>query len=821
MRLCPTCGRLSEDGVGACPVDGHATTEFTSTLAAGEALPGGFKVVAPLGVGQSGEVYEGQEEAGGSRVVIRLLSEDMAKDKRLSDVVRRHLLKQKEFDHRYVVRIRAVETHRERILVVRDWVDGRRLEDVLRDEGPQDVVRTLDLGLRICAALAEAHKVGLLHLQLRASNVFVVPAESGEGESIRLVDFGIGPRRKIGNRPVYGQPGTLSPEQIEGKIVSFKSDMFSAGLLLYRMLAGAPPWTGDADAVVKQILESPVPPIPARPESPVPLELWTFIRQTLEKKPIHRPLGMAQMADRLKELQGDAASGRLSIELPVPSAIVAPKASERSAPIGRIALKPRAAGGGGTGSVEVSGLPGPAAPEAPVDIEIPVDDGKQATVEIAPSMLGELKAVAAQGEKTTTIDVGAVDMLEDEKRPVAAVVPKPPAAAAPAAPVEAKRAAAKAPEKPVEKPAEQPVVTMRSAGRVPEGGSGEIVLPGLAAKAREEPIQPSSATMPIDADIIEEAAIPPPMRAAKRAGSAPPAGAAAVPVDGAAAYKRGLAYGLGGGLALAVIAFFCAMFLFRGKAPACPKAPACETVASAAGPGEPRLSAAGPMEVTAVGDAGASAPAARDAEEPAVEAASEPEPDAGAPAVEAAVEPAADSGGAAADAGTAPEREVSRPAAQDAGRAPERDVVRPSGQDAARPAEEDAAQPPRPEAGGGGADNAARATELVTQGDQALGARNFSAARAAYEEALQLQPGNNRAKIGLGRVAFQEGNFEEAVRWLEPIYRNQGNMDLGAAYVRLGRLPDAKAQFEKLLERNPNNAAAQSALDAVNRQLGQ
>jgi tetratricopeptide (TPR) repeat protein len=134
----------------------------------------------------------------------------------------------------------------------------------------------------------------------------------------------------------------------------------------------------------------------------------------------------------------------------------------------------------------------------------------------------------------------------------------------------------------------------------------------------------------------------------------------------------------------------------------------------------------------------------------------------------------------------------------------------------------DTARPPA-ETGGTApaADNIARANELVGQGDAALGARNFDAARAAYLEALGLQPANNRAKIGLGRAAFQQGDFEEAVRYLEPIYRNQGNMDLGVAYVRLGRLPDAKAQFEKLVERNPNNQDAVRALEAVNRQLGQ
>jgi hypothetical protein len=267
-----------------------------------------------------------------------------------------------------------------------------------------------------------------------------------------------------------------------------------------------------------------------------------------------------------------------------------------------------------------------------------------------------------------------------------------------------------------------------------------------------------------------------------------------------------------------VIALFCGIFLFRGK-PSCPKPPACEAVED-----ETRLSAAGPMEVTTAGDAGSSRPTAdtgsgerpaKDAE-PAGEAAAS---DAVPASEEATVPEEPDAAPSPADAGRAEERDAGASRAEDRAGAP-RDTGRVSGEDTTRPTPAEAT-PPRTDTGGGGTDDVARANELVTQGDQALAARNLSGARSAYEEALGLQPNNNRAKIGLGRVAFQEGDFEEAVRWLEPIYRNQGNMDLGAAYVRLGRLQDAKTQFEKLLERNPNNASAQSALDAVNRQLGQ
>ena len=86
-----------------------------------------------------------------------------------------------------------------------------------------------------------------------------------------------------------------------------------------------------------------------------------------------------------------------------------------------------------------------------------------------------------------------------------------------------------------------------------------------------------------------------------------------------------------------------------------------------------------------------------------------------------------------------------------------------------------------------------------------------------FEQALALEPGNRQARIGLGKAAFQQGDFAEAVRRLEPIYRSRGNMDLGVAYVRVGRIADAKRQFELILERDPDDADARRALDAVNR----
>jgi Flp pilus assembly protein TadD len=281
----------------------------------------------------------------------------------------------------------------------------------------------------------------------------------------------------------------------------------------------------------------------------------------------------------------------------------------------------------------------------------------------------------------------------------------------------------------------------------------------------------------------------------------------------AVSFKRGLIYGLGIGLAIAVIVFFLARFMGRPDR-ASPAAPPCEPQATGTDAGtasDPRLTAEGPMQVSVVVDAGGPDVPAQEAE-----GATPQEDQASAPADATDATPS-DAEQAAVDTAPAPTDMTAAPA----DRAVAADARTTATADAGRAVDARTDTGRVGTAGSVSAEDLARANELVTQGDAALAARDFGGARAAYQEALQLHPQNNRAKIGLGRAAFQQGNFEEAVQYLQPIYRNQGNMDLGMAYVRVGRLGDAQRQFEKLLERNPNNTDAQRALEAVNRQLGQ
>ena len=160
-----------------------------------------------------------------------------------------------------------------------------------------------------------------------------------------------------------------------------------------------------------------------------------------------------------------------------------------------------------------------------------------------------------------------------------------------------------------------------------------------------------------------------------------------------------------------------------------------------------------------------------------------------------------------ADAGPLPETEVpGEPAADDVG--------------AVEPAVDAAAVAVEPPENGDEEDAGPSVWRLVGLADRAMAQRDFDKARQLYQDVLDIRPGFRRARAGIGKVAFQESEFEEACRYLEPLYADRGNMMLGVIYTRLGRLQDAKRQFERVLRRTPNSVEAQRALEAVNRQLG-
>jgi hypothetical protein len=308
LNLCLKCGRLYDGELTRCPRDGEELLPYEATVHDGEHVAD-VVLGRMLGIGPCGKIVEGTEVATGRRVVVRLLGEELVGDKAGTDQLLHHLQQAKSFVHPGAVAIRAVVAQDTRVVVVREAVEGERLEDLLaRDEAlPAD--RALRITAQICTVLAAAHKVGLLHLQVRASNVFLVP-DAGPDHDVRLLDFGIGPPLRIGARRVFGATHGLAPEQVDLKLQpSAKTDIFATGLLLYHMLTGrtAYPRAGDP----AQLLTHALPPLCAPNGTAFPAGLDGLVRSMADRKPPLRPANMEAVLVRLRvvlqELQAIAA----------------------------------------------------------------------------------------------------------------------------------------------------------------------------------------------------------------------------------------------------------------------------------------------------------------------------------------------------------------------------------------------------------------------------------------------------------------------------------------------------------------------------------
>ena len=132
-----------------------------------------------------------------------------------------------------------------------EYVDGRTLRDIIRAEGPIDPARAAELGSEVAAALAAAHEQGIVHRDVKPANVLIA---SGTG-TVKVTELGIA--RAANARQGLTMPGTvlgtatyLSPEQAQGSEVDFRTDVYSLGMVVYEMLAGRPPFTGESPVAV-------------------------------------------------------------------------------------------------------------------------------------------------------------------------------------------------------------------------------------------------------------------------------------------------------------------------------------------------------------------------------------------------------------------------------------------------------------------------------------------------------------------------------------------------------------------------------------------
>ncbi|MFJ9311991.1 serine/threonine-protein kinase [Streptomyces cyaneofuscatus] len=252
----------------------------------------------PLGRGATGTVWRARqrETAGaeaavagqpGETVAIKVLKEELAND---ADVVMRFLRERSvllRLTHPNIVRTRDLVVEGDLLALVMDLIDGPDLHRYLRANGPLTPVAAALLTAQIADALAASHADGVVHRDLKPANVLL--DERGGGMTPMLTDFGIA---RLADSPgltrtheFVGTPAYVAPESAEGRPQTSAVDIYGAGILLYELVTGRPPFAG---GTALEVLHRHLSEEPRRP-STVPEPLWTVIERCLRKDPDQRP----------------------------------------------------------------------------------------------------------------------------------------------------------------------------------------------------------------------------------------------------------------------------------------------------------------------------------------------------------------------------------------------------------------------------------------------------------------------------------------------------------------------------------------------------
>jgi len=304
VLVCPKCRSIYSTENEFCGIDGHRLIESDEDPLIGLEIDR-YKIVSRLGTGAMGYVYLAEHTVLESKRAYKLLFGELGSDKRAMSRFKREAQALSKMRHPNIVTLVDFGTTPEGLtFLAMEYIAGKTLEQILKEDGALGSARSANIVRQMSAGLAEAHKLGFIHRDLKPGNVMLTKFD--DTEQVKILDFGLvsiageaEPATKITKTGyTLGTPRYLAPEQSQSAEVTFSADLYALGVILYEMIAGRPPFEGDMKTVIMRHLCEAPPPLPPSDG------LEALAISLMEKDPAYRPGSAASVVGIVDELAG-------------------------------------------------------------------------------------------------------------------------------------------------------------------------------------------------------------------------------------------------------------------------------------------------------------------------------------------------------------------------------------------------------------------------------------------------------------------------------------------------------------------------------------
>jgi serine/threonine protein kinase len=267
----------------------------------GSEVDGRYRVIELIGEGGMGKVYLAEHVEIGKRVALKVLHPSYSRMPDLVERFRREARAASKIGHPNIVDVTDSGTTADgSVYFVMEYLEGVELGSVIEREGALDVARALRITGQICRALSVAHREGIIHRDLKPENVYLITRD-GTADVVKVLDFGIAKtteaeaareRRLTSPGMAMGTPEYMSPEQAAGRPADARCDVYALGAILYEMVTGIPPYSGDnfMEILTKKATQDPPPPHQVRSE--LPSQVSDLVMAAMARNPNDRPQTM-------------------------------------------------------------------------------------------------------------------------------------------------------------------------------------------------------------------------------------------------------------------------------------------------------------------------------------------------------------------------------------------------------------------------------------------------------------------------------------------------------------------------------------------------